>query len=492
MLSLKGYGGNGTDQILNNVTQTADGGFILCMWSNSDSSTGNIDSFCNLSNDRGIYLKYNSDATIFEWTKCFRNGPYIFTLNNGNFILGGLTNAVPAGNAFKILKVDSNETVLWRKTYGGTAASAVLRAMIATNDGGYIMAGETNYTDTDFTTHYGSWMNADIAIIKVDSNGDKVWSKVYGGTGNDGVSTLVPASNNGFYLIGSTNSNDHDCTGNHGGVDAYLARFDSAGNIICHLDLGGSGDDGYYCSAISDWKGGVIIANGSNSNDGDIHHPKGGYNYWVLNVDSNNNIVWENNFGGGGGELPLSVCKSYDGSIWVSGYSIAKGGEVDTAYGIYDAWIVHGDSIGNFISAKVIGSSGQDEGFLIYPLSNNEVFFGGYFSKGDDCFSGIDSYGEIDAFIGAFLPWNTEIKQINPAKEISVFPNPTHDMLQVTSSYSGVINVYTVLGKKIYSAPINKLPAKLKVSTEHWLPGLYILRFQNNEGVVISEKLTID
>ena len=296
MLSLKGYGGNGDDEVGSFVTKTSDGGFIIGIGSNSAFGTGNIDSFCTSGGDRDVYMKYSADGSTLEWSKCFTDGGIIFPQNDGSFVLGGTTSAVPAGWAFKISKVNLADSILWRKTYGGQAASARLFSMITTPDGGYLMAGETNYADSDFTVHHGSWMDDDIGVIKVDSNGNKVWSTVIGGSAEDGVAyqALVNTLDGGCYVIGSTSSNDYDCTGNHGGAsgssDAYLVRFDANGNIIWHKDLGGTGYDGGDCGW-PDGNGGIIIGGNTASHDGDVTHYVGGF--WVLDVDSSGNILWK-------------------------------------------------------------------------------------------------------------------------------------------------------------------------------------------------------
>ncbi len=148
---------------------------------------------------------------------------------------------------FLIHKENSIGTVIWSKSFGD-GADAILRSMTATDDGNYIMLGEINDTDDDFTIHYGSSGNADIAVIKIDSEGNKLWSKVLGGTGYQWAACVVPAFGGGCFVIGTTNSNDYDCSGNHGGNsgsnDAYLAKLDGNGNLIWHKDLGGIGIDG--------------------------------------------------------------------------------------------------------------------------------------------------------------------------------------------------------------------------------------------------------
>ena len=142
MGSIQSIGGNGTDQILNHVTNTSDGGFILSIGSNSAVGTGNIDSFCNLGGNRGVYMKYSADGTL-EWHKCFTTGGYIFPLNNGDFIYGTSSHSPTGGWIFAFGREDSLGNMISQRTYGNNA-DAKLKDMVATNDGGYIMFGETN------------------------------------------------------------------------------------------------------------------------------------------------------------------------------------------------------------------------------------------------------------------------------------------------------------------------------------------------------------
>jgi len=312
MLWLREYGGNGDDQVEPFVTKTQDKGFISCINSNSAYGTGNIDSFCSMSDSRNIFIKYNSDAGVVEWTKCFTDGHiYMYPIDSGNFIFGG--QGYGAAWEFFIEKTDSVGDNFWRKTYGGEAASALLRGMMPTNDGGYIMFGIVYYTDTDFTTHYGMY-GADMGVLKVDSNGNKVWSKVIGGTGDDEAAAIVPAPGAGCYIVGYTTSGNYDCTGNHGGSDAYVARLDSNGNILWHNDLGGSNNDGGGgTNAYPDGNGGVIIATISGSDDGDVSHQidTGGFDIWAIDVDSNNHILWNNCYGGGGMKFQMLFAKQW-------------------------------------------------------------------------------------------------------------------------------------------------------------------------------------
>jgi len=493
MLWLRGYGGNGFNNVGTFVTTTNDGGFIVGIGTNAIPGSGNIDSFCSssLSGDREIYLKYNADASILEWSKCFINGGFIFPVSNNDFIYG--TNTDPAtGWAFVIGREDSNGTIIWSKTYGDSA-DAILYCMLATNDGGYIMVGETNYTDSDFPIHYGTWTDADIAVIKVDSNGNKVWSKVIGGSSEDDVVSVIAAPDDGCYIVGTTLSNDHDCTGNHGGDDVYLVRLDKNGNIVWHNDIGGSGgDQGNY--AATDGSGGVVIAGASNSPDGDrTHFPSYGCPVWVLQVDSNNNILWNNCYGGGGSNCyPNAICKAIDGSIWIAAVSTLIGGQVDTQYGGDDAWFLHISDTGNVINAKVLGSNQDDRGMMVYPLSNGNVIAGGFYNDPNGSFSGIPWYGGTDAFLTVFEPSPENVTKISAISSgVKIYPNPANEIITIKTEQTGNYDLVITdeIGHQIYTARIIE---KIEISVNDWVKGMYYVQVINSDGYKEVQKLVIE
>jgi type IX secretion system substrate protein len=498
MLSLTGIGGSGVDQVSNQVTKTSDGGFIICISSTSAAGSGDIDSFCDLSGERSIFLKYNSDAMVLEWTKCLlldgdTSLEYIFPTSDGGFVFGG--NYYTTGWGMYICKQDALGNIVWSHGYSkGNDLSLI--SMITTGDGGYIMAGESSYVDTNVIVHYGSFMDADIFVMKVDSIGNKVWGKVVGGTGDESVGSVIMAPNNGCYIVGGTTSNDHDCTGNHGGYDAYLAMLDSNGNILWHNDLGGGGDDigNYGCA---DGKNGILIAANSSSSDGDVmHHITAGMpNIWVLEVDSGNHILWNNCYGGGGGEMPNDICKATDGSIWIAGSAGTKGEEVDTVYGHGEAWFVHADSTGNFLNAKVLGSNQQDQGSMVYPLSNGNVIVGGYYGENNESFASLESYGSfpiVDAFLAVFAPWNqTGVSQVSLVNNIvKIYPNPATEQVTIESQQKGNYEaiVTDVLGTLIYKA---HFVDKIKISVNSWQTGMYYVRITNDQGYRSVQKLIV-
>ena len=102
----------------------------------------------------------------------------------------------------------------WTKTFGGPLAD-VGNSVKQTTDGGFIVAATTS--------SFGAG-GQDIFLIKTDANGDTLWSKTFGGTGNDRAANVVKSNDNGYAIFGTTNS-----FGN-GGDDFLLWKTDSLGN----------------------------------------------------------------------------------------------------------------------------------------------------------------------------------------------------------------------------------------------------------------------
>ncbi len=494
---LKGFGGNGTDNISDVVTRTADGGFIICLGTNSATGTGNIDSFCSTTGNKQIFLKYNPDASVSEWSKCFRYytgdtddvAPvHIFPTGDNGFVIGSL--CYPSGGGISLRKLDASGNIIWNHTFSKGNA-LYLSGMIACDDGGYIVSGSSLYTDTNVIVNYGG---PDLFVMKIDSLGNKVWTKVIGGSGTDGsngFNCLVAAPGNGFYIAGITMSSDYDCTGNHGdGEDAYVVRLDKDGNIIWHRDIGGSRDDDVK-SCTSDGKGGIIIAGSTNSIDGDISHPIDTFgSFWAANLDSNGNLLWNNSYGGKY-SYANSICKSVNGDVWIAGVSKTKYGLIDTNYGRDDAWIVHTDGVGNFINAKILGSTGYDRAMMIYPLLNGNVIAGGFYRPNDGVFASLSFFGSDDAFLTVLKPYPTGIQQIlSPGNDCRIFPNPVvnEENIKIVLQGDHTIIISDMLGKIVYKTMFKDV---LQISVNSWRKGIYYVQV-SGEKYADVQKLIIE
>jgi hypothetical protein len=149
------------------------------------------------------------------------------TTDNG-YIIIGTTNSFGAGSFdIYLIKTDADGNILWTKTYGGTN-NDYGNSVYQTTDGGYIMTG--------LTYSFGV-MNSDVYLIKTDANGNLLWTKTYGGAGDDRANAVQQTPDGGYIVSGWTNSFGAI------GQDIYLIKTDSNGNPVWTKTLGGGGND---------------------------------------------------------------------------------------------------------------------------------------------------------------------------------------------------------------------------------------------------------
>jgi hypothetical protein len=135
---------------------------------------------------------------------------------DGGFIITGITNSVGAGGYdVYLVKTDSLGDTLWSRTYGGTGDDEGM-SVKQTLDGGYIIVGWTN--------SFGAG-DYDIYLIRTDSLGDTLWTRTYGGVFNDGGYSVQQTTDGGYIIAGYTNSFGA------GGFDVYLIKTDANGYV---------------------------------------------------------------------------------------------------------------------------------------------------------------------------------------------------------------------------------------------------------------------
>lgn len=154
-------------------------------------------------------------------------GSFVVQLPDSGYIVSGTYLTQSKGNDIGLYRTNKYGDTLWSKRYGGSANEGVAN-VIPTHDGGFLIAGNT--------ASYGVGVpNSNIWIVKINSVGDTLWTKVFGGTGSDGISYGMKTSDNGFLLVG--------LIGN-GFTTSYAIKTDSMGNQLYAKYFGiGSGND---------------------------------------------------------------------------------------------------------------------------------------------------------------------------------------------------------------------------------------------------------
>ena len=119
------------------------------------------------------------------------------------------------------MKLNTLGEIEWNKTYGGSNDDG-LSSIIQTIDGQYIFGGLTYSADFDINTNFGE---SDCWIVKLNNNGDLVWEKNYGGSDNEGINNIIKTSNDSFIFVGYSYSNDGNVTVNNGLTDMWLVKL---------------------------------------------------------------------------------------------------------------------------------------------------------------------------------------------------------------------------------------------------------------------------
>lgn len=479
-----------------------DGGVIVAI--GSTSTSGNVNLSCNPSGSRNIFQKYNSSGKL-EWEKCLVPTTdsvfsYMYEISNGDLILGGLNGNLsgPKGRNIRIRRQKYNDDIIWSKELGGSADDHI-KSMTATTDGAYILFGHSNSDDGDVGFHYGQagLFDYDLWAIKVDTSGKVLWSEVIGGTGNDKAVDICPAPDGGCYIIGQTTSMDHDCAGAHNPnyIFAYVARLDIDGKLLWYRKFG-SNHGAIPLSCAPNGKGGIVIAAQSDTGGGDVTKHLGGYyDYWIINIDSTNNILWDKNYGSQSHELPSSICLGKDNTYWITGNISAKGGDVDTYYGEIDNWIINIDTNGKLLKSKVIGGPGTDNGTIIHPLDGGMLLAAGtYTAAGPTGGEFPTQYlgDPYDVFLTVLAPWAAEVHKVNATNnQVIIYPNPSNKLLHFDNKgiYTQHVEVHNISGKKIIEFDLKQ--GSHSIDVENWKRGTYIIHLLNSDNINEVLKISI-
>ena len=229
------------------IQNTLDGGYIVC---------GTISKI--LVSEAMVLVKTDADGDVLWSREYYDSGGYqphsVEAVSTGGYIVTGIRWKGPFEvmndpnhqdpDAF-LVRVDDQGEVLWNYTYGGLYDDRGF-SVIKTDDSGFLLAGSTRPDDSSLDLGY---------LVKTDSRGMVEWSQTYGDEEGQRFNSVCIVDGGGYAAAGFTLGFGSQ------GSDYYLVRVDDMGELVWSRHYGGSGDDEAFDLVSVD--GGFVLVGGS-------------------------------------------------------------------------------------------------------------------------------------------------------------------------------------------------------------------------------------
>lgn len=431
-----------------------------------------------------------------RWYKCYGNSGYDYARdvkedNDTGYVVTGSSTSFGVDNSEAyLLKLNKMGEFQWSRNYGGPG-SEWGESMVITNDSTYAIAGYTN--------SYGAG-GFDFYLIRIDEDGEPLWEQYYGGADWDRAFGLIQLPDSGFVMAGETYSFEP------GKQEGYIIRTDKNGDVIWEyviddvapsflkdIDLdgdsivvcGGIGDggydtyDGYVAKFHIDGTFGWDKRIGEEHNDyfnavcveGGLYNLGGvnGYEY----IDEGDNM-WLYRMDDIGTEVIDTVyptlsprtdgindvdVRDFDLDYYHTGYSVSWGyGEID---GEPDLFIGKLAMAGFQLGAQNYGHAGPDVGHAIHYCRDGGVVIAGdtkFFATGGNNIMVIkmnilwERFEGDEGDIFSFVEYDyitSSITSYAELNDVTVYPNPFNDVIQIPEIAQGMFSIYSADGKLV-------------------------------------------
>jgi hypothetical protein len=284
-----------------------------------------------------------------------------------------------------------------------TSGLGVGNAVIELRAGGFAVVG---YADAGRDT------GTDVFFVRLDTEGDTVWTRTYGGNGEDFGWDVVETPDAGFFIVGYTRAPPN------GLDDVLVLRLDAAGTLLWERTFDEGGRDLAWSATLAP-AGGVVIA--AQSEQGD----RGERDAYLLHVGPTGDIVWRRIVHTPGDQRVFSVAHTDDGAFVVTGTTAA---DRETNR---DAYVVRVDATGHVAWTRSLGDAPDDVGHGVIALAGGDVLVSGY--------GGTRSTGGSDVYLlrldaeGNLRWWR---HAGGPNDDRAMMSAPTHSDGYLTVGYS--------------------------------------------------------
>jgi len=429
----KVFGGSGYEEITD-VTETADGGCIVCGFSNS--MDGDFE-------NKGLHLSLTMPDYIYS-------------------------------DGF-IAKFSAKGEIEWLKYYGGrpfieetSVGIDKLYKIITTKDGGYMAAGYT-YSNTDdipvdLERFIGGW------LLKVDKNGkiihsDKFTGKNHNESNPNTLVDIIETEENVFYAVGSQS---YIIVGD-GTIEfqdyIWVIKTDGV-KIIEEKEYGNNVGSSYPAGLTVTESGKILVVATAQAARGDVSQIYGSYDIWLLKLGQNLEIDEERNLGGTAGEYPFSIVSDKNGHYMICAYTNSEDYDAGTGVGASDFWAINLNENMDTLQTYRMGGTALDRlTDAVFSEKGDKLYVTGRTESADGIIEA--SFGNGDIWVSAINQNETiSVENISTGNSIvSIYPNPSNGVFYLTNSKNSTFSISDITGKTIKTGKIDSDSKKIDVLT---------------------------
>jgi hypothetical protein len=306
-----------------------------------------------------------------EWSRVYGGTGFesewaIIPTPGGRYLVAGESSSLEPNGDMWVILLDAAGDTIWTRDYG-TPNYDVCTYAIATNDGGYALIGMRNWqSSSSYDSLIDGW------LIKLDANGDSVWSRVISTPGGSDWAYWVEQTADGGYIVAGTTYSYYRPGQSW---DAWLVKLDGGGDVQWQRTYGGPGDDETISLALAG-DGGYALGGWTNSSGA------GGYDGWLLKVNANGDSLWSQTYGGASDENFVTLSRNTDGGFLLVGYQWTSNSD-------YRWYLVRTDNTGAADWTQQYGyATGENAPWEGQQTADGGFIVGGYFQYPDS--NGID------------------------------------------------------------------------------------------------------
>lgn len=398
------------------------------------------------------YSRVSAQYSI-EWKICLAGSKddvisSIKAIPDGGYIFAGWSESNDGDftsykGAFDMIlgKVDAAGKIIWRKNIGGSSHEGVLDFQLD-EENNIILVGNSGSSDKDFIENKGQ---SDYCVVKLDPSGNIIWQKSYGGNDIDIPSTIQKTSDGGFIISGCSKSQGLDKPEAFGDFDYWIVKIDKQGNLIWQKSYGGSSfDNAFHIKETP--TGDYIIVGESSSSDIMVDKNRGKKDLFILKIDKDGKMLWSKTMGGSDLDIPYAVEVTADDHYIIAAESKSIDGDVSANKGSVDFWIIKIDNKGNVIWQKNYGGSNADIAYSLSVQSEGSIIIAGIT---------ISSDGDVKINHGDYDLWLIKINADGKLLSQQSFGGSLSDYstyVKYVENNSLVLAGYTHSSDKIFSS----------------------------------------